>query len=344
MVIVWHYLVCQLVNCPVSLRIALGLTWSGVDLFFVLSGFLIGGILLDHRDSPSYFRVFYLRRVCRVFPLYFLLLGLFAGLMVTPLFAEPSFLWLFHNPLPLWSYGSFTQNIAMGLRGDFGPHWLGITWSLAVEEQFYLLVPFLIYYLPRRYLSGVLVAAILAAPLFRHVSPGFHVFVGTLWRADSLLAGVLLAVLVRWPSFVSAIRDSFLLVLFAVFLLGAVVLSLRPNAFGTLDHLWLAGLYSTAVLIAHYGSGTFAGRLLGSPVLVWFGQLSYGIYMFHQAVSGLLHGALRHRAPTIVSWSDAVISLCALGLTLLLAALSYRYLESPILRYGHRYHYSDRDS
>ncbi|MES2570731.1 MAG: acyltransferase, partial [Verrucomicrobiota bacterium] len=345
LVILWYYLICQLVVAPGSAASyahrALSLTWSGVDLFFVLSGFLIAGILLDHRNSPEFFRIFYLRRVFRIFPLYFLLLGLFLCLAATPLAGSPSFQWLFHDPLPLWSYATFTQNLFMGARGDFGAHWLGITWSLAVEEQFYLFVPLLIYFLPRRVLAALLVGAILTAPLLRCVSPGFHAFVNTPWRADSLLSGALLAVLVRWHPFISTVRQhrNLLVALFGLLLLGAAVMTFRAAPFGVFNHLWLAALYSTFVLIAFLGDFPLFRQLLGSPVLVWFGQLSYGIYMFHQAVSGLLHGFFRHDLPRILTFSDAAITLAAFGITLALATLSYRFLESPLMRFAHRFQY-----
>lgn len=357
LVIIWHYFVCQIHPDPKTLisycSLALSLTWSGVDLFFVLSGFLITGILLDHRNTSNFFRVFYLRRVCRIFPLYFLLLGLFVCLSATPLFTSPSYQWLFHDPLPIWSYATFTQNLFMGFRGDFGPHWLGVTWSLAVEEQFYLFVPLLVYFLPRRVLICVLVAAIVAAPILRWGAPGFHAFVNTPWRSDSLLSGALLAVLVRWHPFVAAVRQHRRLVmaLFIVLLAGVAVMTLLVGgavvtlwsaSFSIFTHLWLAALYSTLVLIAFVGSGHFLGRMLGSRLLVWFGQLSYGIYMFHQAVSGLLHGYLRHGAPQIRTVSDAAITAVALCITLALAMLSYRFFESPFLRFGHRFPYTPK--
>jgi peptidoglycan/LPS O-acetylase OafA/YrhL len=347
LVLLFHYFVTQVVAQPKSVVFycsrVFHLTWSGVDLFFVLSGFLIAGILLDHRNTSNYFRVFYLRRVCRIFPLYFLMLALFLCLSATSISTSSSLGWIFRDPLPLWSYATFTQNFFMG-RGDFGPLWLGVTWSLAIEEQFYLFVPLLIYFLPRRSLLYVLVLAVLAAPILRCVSPGSHAFVYTPWRSDSLLSGASLAVLVRWHPFVSAVQQHrrFLLSLFVALLGGAAVMTLRPGLFGAFIHFWLANLYAVFVLIAFAGTEPRLGGLLRSPVLVWFGQLSYGIYMFHQPVSGLLHGVLRHGVPQIRTPSDAGITVLALCVTLLLAMCSYHFFETPILRFGHRFQYSPK--
>jgi peptidoglycan/LPS O-acetylase OafA/YrhL len=346
LVLIWHYFTCQAAAESRSIFAycvkATRLTWSGVDLFFVLSGFLIAGILLDNRDSSNYFRVFYLRRMCRIFPLYFLMLALFVLLSATSIGVSPSYRRLFEDPFPLWSYATFTQNLFMGARGDFGANWLNMTWSLAVEEQFYLVVPLLIYFLPRRNLHCVLVVAILAAPVLRSALPGFRAFVYTPWRSDSLLSGVLLALLVRWPPFMSAVRQRrrFVSSLFLVLLAGAAVMTRHEHEFGAFNHLWLAGLYSVFVLIAFAGAEPRIDSLLRSSVLVWFGKLSYGIYMFHQAVSGLLHGALRHSEPTIRTLSDAAITVMAFFITMLLAAFSYYFFERPILRFGHRHQYS----
>jgi peptidoglycan/LPS O-acetylase OafA/YrhL len=244
----------------------------------------------------------------------------------------------------------------MGMRGGFGPHWLGITWSLAVEEQFYLFVPLLVYLLPRRVLLAVFLCAILAAPILRCASGGFHAFVNTPWRADSLLSGAALAVLVRWHPFMSAVQrhGRLLRPLFVTLLAGAAVMTLRPLQFAAFSHFWLAGLYTIFILIAFARTEPHMESLLRSPVLVWFGRLSYGIYMFHEAVSGMLHGALRHGVPQIRTLSDigsapeirtpfdAGITILALFVTLLLAMFSYHFFESPILRFGHRFQYSPK--
>jgi peptidoglycan/LPS O-acetylase OafA/YrhL len=140
------------------------LSWSGVDLFFVLSGFLIGGILLDARSSPRYFQTFYLRRAYRILPLYFLVIGLS---LLPHLLAQFSVARAAHTtplPLPWLSYATFTQNFWMAYLGVFGPSGMGITWSLAIEEQFYLSIPLLIRNVRPRNLMIVLLMVIPARP------------------------------------------------------------------------------------------------------------------------------------------------------------------------------------
>src|SRR5260370_30220392 len=117
--------------------------WSGVDLFFVLSGFLIGGILMDSKDSPTYYRTFYLRRIHRIFPLYYLMIGLF---VVGNLLLPNAF--LFASPIPAWPFLFFLQNIGFGFTHAHAR--AAVPWSLAVEEQFYLLLPLVVRNLSRR--------------------------------------------------------------------------------------------------------------------------------------------------------------------------------------------------
>src|SRR5919199_6536333 len=178
---------------------------SGVDLFFVLSGFLLGGILLDKHEAPNYFKAFYARRFCRTLPLYFLCLLVFLILLpltLAWLFGDP-FEMLLGDPLPLWSYFTFTHNFAMTQLGGWGTLWLGHTWSLAVEEQFYLFLPFFIRSFSREKLPYLLVGLILSAPLLRAFLYEFHphgdlaFYVLMPCRADALLLGVLGAYVIR---------------------------------------------------------------------------------------------------------------------------------------------------
>ncbi len=143
---------------------------SGVDLFFVLSGFLIGGILLDNKGASNYFRVFYTRRACRIFPLYFLFVILLLAIPYPSGLVFPADEVL----LPSWTYLTFTQNIVMAKDGIVGAGLLGPTWSLAIEEQFYLVLPLLIWFVPRGKLVHLVIGLILLAMLSRLVMLSFH--------------------------------------------------------------------------------------------------------------------------------------------------------------------------
>ncbi len=342
MVLVWHYIPCQVARdagwwAPYVRRI-LYVTGSGVDLFFALSGFLIVGILLDRKDKPGYFSTFYLRRTCRIFPLYFLMLGLYvvaekwSGLSGAP---EQ---WLFGDAIPLASYATFTQNIIMGMKPGFGPGWLAVTWSLAVEEQFYLVIPLLVMLLDTRRLVIVLVSILLVLPWLRILSPGFHNYINLPWRADPLLAGACVALLVRWGRGVELIwQMRGPLIMAGIVLLALVgLMILFPGCLGVFDNTLYALLYGIVILVARLEMIPSLCHLLRLRTLQWLGFISYGIYLIHQPASGLLHGMIKHQQPQISGMTDALVTLLATAITLALACLSYHLLEMPILRIVHR--------
>jgi peptidoglycan/LPS O-acetylase OafA/YrhL len=359
LVLVWHYLVSLL---PADLAFpgsqllpVLGLAWTGVDLFFVLSGLLIGGILIDQRAASNLLAVFYTRRACRILPLYFvwLLLFLLGREALRPVLATASFEWLFGSSMPIWPYLTLTQNFAMAAAGTFGSGWLGITWSLAIEEQFYLTLPLLIRFVSPRWLPHVLVGAILAAPALRgamylwYPISGVATYVLTPSRADSLLLGVLGAWMLRNPQIRDRLSSSTrwlyaaLLALAAgvgVFAMrGQVLTGLGRVVFG---YLLIALLYFFFVLIAvTEGSGP-CRRLARIAWLQKLGCLAYGAYLFHEAVLGLFHGLLLGQTPRLGSMLDGVVTVGALVATLALAQLSWVFLESRFLALGHslRYH------
>lgn len=345
MVLCWHYLYCQIPfgkSALAELKKATLLGWSGVDLFFVLSGFLIGGILLDHRHSANRFQVFYLRRICRIFPLYFLIISIAFGLSMTSLGRESRFSWLFSHLYPFWTYATFSQNITMAVKGGFGGNSLGVTWSIALEEQFYAVVPFLVLLLRPWLLASVLIFAISAAPFLRLISPGMHGYMNVPWRTDSILLGVLLALLVRWHPFITYARQhtGLLVTLFFTLFSATFLLYFYPHCFGVFRFTFFGFFYSLLVLIAFLGDQTIIGRSLRTPILLWFGKLSFGIYLLHQLISGLLHGFLLNSAPRLSNFQDAGVTLLSLATTLLIAFLSHRYYESFFIHLGHRFKYT----
>jgi peptidoglycan/LPS O-acetylase OafA/YrhL len=328
------------------------LSWSGVDLFFVLSGFLIGGILLDARSSPRYFQTFYIRRAYRILPLYFLIIGLS---LFPHLLAQFSAARAAHTtplPLPWWSYATFTQNFWMAYRGVFGPSGMGITWSLAIEEQFYLTIPLLVRNVRPRNLGIVLLMVIACAPWLRvllHSSmtyPGLASYVLMPTRADALCLGVLAALLVRNALFWSWLQSSrrILWSVTGAFFLGMVYMTWqRYDALSfpmtTWGFSWLAAFYTCILLIVVSSSVAPASRILQNPSLMRLGTLAYCSYLVHVAIMNALRHPLKAHFPQFPVGAWLAGGILGIALTLSVAALSYRYFEKPLLRRGHQYAY-----
>lgn len=317
----------------------------GVGVFFTLSGYLITDLLLSYwgRHGTLGLGDFWLRRARRLLPALFLMLAavsvwvaLFdAGQLAAVRRQVVAAALYVSNWSTIEQNGSYFARFAPPLPLDH-------LWSLAIEEQFYLVLPFVVFLLPRRALAVALLLGIAAAPVLQFFWPGFHAFVNAPWRADTLLSGAMLAFLVRQPAFVASMRarPDLLRALLVALSLGAVLLSAVPEAFGSLKYFWLAGLCATLLLTAYLGTEPWLVRCLESRPLVWFGQVSFAVYLLHQVVSGLVHGYLGHDQPQIRTLADAGFTLLALAITLALAALSYRWIEQPFVRYGHRFRYA----
>lgn len=329
----------------------LRLAWSGVDLFFVLSGFLIGGILLDVRKSGRYFRVFYSRRFCRIVPIYAAMCVLWwIALRLTSVHASPVLAEVFPRPDSWWPYLTYTQNFWMAFAGSMGAGWAAITWSLAVEEQFYLTMPAVIRYVNEKSLPILLVLGILSAVSLRillfeilpRAEGAAAAFALMPCRADSLLLGVLAACLVRqrgvWKYLSS--HSHVLLRAFAVLAGGFVYLTVKaPLRSGWLiasvGYTWLGLLYLCVLVMAIAQTEGLLARVLRSRILAWFGLISYGSYLIHTAILGLAFGFVRHHPPRITGLGDLLTAILALGLTAMTAQVSWSFFERPIVKYGH---------
>jgi peptidoglycan/LPS O-acetylase OafA/YrhL len=168
--------------------------YLGVDLFFVLSGFLITGILVDARSRPHYFRTFYMRRALRIFPLYYGLLAV--AYLSVPLLSPEDAPLLTGADSPWW-YWLYASNIGMAVKGNWltSPTWfsLGHFWSLAVEEQFYMVWPFVVFLTKTRWLYRLCAVLVLSSPFvmaWLHFEIGqLGTYVSTLGRVGSLAAG-----------------------------------------------------------------------------------------------------------------------------------------------------------
>jgi peptidoglycan/LPS O-acetylase OafA/YrhL len=359
MILMWHYFIPGIKAPPGTalsyLQAAGRLAWSGVDLFFVLSGFLIGGILLDSRDSPDYFRTFYRRRFFRIVPLYaIILVGSFLFKIFLDTLIGQRFSFMYSNPLPWAPFAFFFQNLWMAARSSGGILALGITWSLAIEEQFYITLPPLIRFVNPHQLAiiiqrGVLTASALRILLFE-LWPNYPLLgvVTMPCRADSLLLGVLGAVALRDPRWRARIEDNRRILVFAlvVFALGMVIFTkMRPDLpYGSQiglvmlwgGYTWIAMFYLSFILFVVVHNRSWLARCMRFRWLMWMGSIAYGAYMYHQVVRGAIFGIIWGRDQPYLTWPVLTATVAALAITLTLCYFSWTYVEKPLIQIGHR--------
>ena len=284
---------------------------TGVDLFFVLSGFLITGILLKapQRDWHEV-RTFYIRRALRIFPLYyFALIVLWIGLM--------------HDHVS-WDVWAYVQNITTTFGGRVRGPWH--FWSLAVEEQFYLVWPFLVMWLPRRWLGKVLAVMIASAVLCRVplMHFGYGTFYFTLSRVDALGAGAVLALL-QYRGQLARMRG----MLTALLFVGLVLLAVQSR---TTAQYWtqltkftvLAMIYASVVGLVLLRVAEPVNSLLRSAPLRFVGRISYGLYVFHPFV-------FRYSIPMTAGMPGPLRALISLAIAFACALLSWYGMERYLI-------------
>jgi peptidoglycan/LPS O-acetylase OafA/YrhL len=285
LVLVFHIFQVEPVPQQPLLRLGYSATHfghTGVDLFFVLSGLLITGILLDTRNSPRFFVNFYGRRTLRIFPLYYGVLLVF--LLVLPrLLGGP----LTRMPdVYLWT---FSTNFALAAGADGGL--LSHFWTLAIEEHFYLVWPMLVFTLSRPALMRVCLVGLAAAAALRigFESQGIPSFQLTFCRIDGLLLGAMIALAARSPV---GQKDWSRPALLVAVIAGLVTLPLCLFLRGS-GSVWMAAvkypvvaLFYGAFLVVGITAGprSWIGSILSSSPLRGLGKYSYGIYVYHPAL------------------------------------------------------------
>jgi peptidoglycan/LPS O-acetylase OafA/YrhL len=295
----------------------------GVNLFFVLSGFLITRILLDARTKTNYYLSFYARRALRIWPIYFLILAILFGVtnhrLAALTFDESRLRWPF--------FVLYVQNIVYKQAVLLGPAALIITWSLAVEEQFYTLWPLIVRNLSNNALRGLLVGFIVLAPIARLFCPqfGFDPYINPLCRFDAMAMGGLVAI---WLTERQPTRERVFRVVWSVVAL-AIVLAGVSYAAG-IFHLVSKSIESamwTALLLGAMVSA-FVVRILSHTVLRFLGKISYCAYLTHFIIGSFV----------ISLWPGGGIGVRILRVTVVLTMtcfvgiLSWRFVEEPILR------------
>ena len=318
--------------------------WIGVQLFFALSGFLITGILLDTKGTPRYFRSFYLRRTLRIFPLYYTFLAL--TVFVAPLVAwSPE--WVASVRLNQWPYWVYLSNWTEPFK--HGIHGLSHLWSLAVEEQFYLVWPLVVWLIARRGLVWLSLAMIIGTPFIRlgirlTDLPLEAAYMFTVARWDALAAGALVAALLRDEQGRALVRRwQGRITVAAVVALAALVL--RQHGFHSEDipdqvigQSLVAILSATLLAYAAVSTSPLPSRLqsaLSRPGLRTLGKYSYAMYVFHFPI----HHSLKLLLADVVMGADTPMRLVRLigylvlviTLTFIAALISWRVIEKPFL-------------
>ncbi len=345
-------------NSPTLYGYIASIGWSGVDLFFVLSGFLITGILLDTSSQENYFKNFYARRILRIFPLYYFMVAgiFFAGPPLLRHLSRADLIGEWIKPgIQIFAW-TFTLNIPFAFHLNHISTLIHPLWSLSVEEQFYLIWPVTVYVLTSRTLRLVCVALVGSALVVRiaFVVAGERAaaFALTPCRTDSLALGALLAQAVRtrggldmigrwgWKTFVVALA-------------GVTLIAFFRGTGGTDPVVVTAGIsllgifYASALgAVVSAPQKSIFRRGLRLPMLRFLGKHSYAVYMFHQAIIiTMVHNlSPASLALTLHSTFGGWLAFAAIfGIVAITAAMaSWWLLEKHFLAFKRRFGYQTR--
>lgn len=314
----------------------------GVKLFFVLSGYLIAGILLAYRDKldrgeatkGSLLQTFYIRRFLRLSPVYYLYLA-FAALAIPGVLSN------------LGWFLTYTQNFLFAIHPETFSKYLAHFWTLAIEEQFYLVAPILLLSIPRSRIVAFCAVLVAAGVLFRVIGlalnvPSHSVRMMMPAQLDTLGIGALLASLrwqygiagpaarlAHWGLRCGAPTAAVCLVLVAVGIL--------PGVTEVLLDLGLALVFVWLVARTSNGFDGRVGSFLQWAPLCFIGRISYGIYVYHFNVPGLVRGVARHAGLPLPTSEVTHFLLCAI-LSIAIASISYHTMERYVGRLKSRYH------
>ena len=319
--------------------------WIGVDLFFVISGFLITGKLIESLGTANYFSSFYLNRILRIVPLYYLVLVVFFFFLpwLLPAFVSGSVNQLLSQQVYYWT---FTVNFYNALYGWSPNVMLVPMWSLACEMQFYLIWPFvvlIIYKIDKRYFTHILILFIFLTVLYR-LSGNYkgqlsaaYTYVLLPSRLDSFCIGALLYVIFNDNNFVQLLRKGWMCSFVAVLLALCIMYyqgqawhldAATTSKFGyTLDALFWAGIIA---FVKSPGSRFFT-KIFTSKWLVQAGKYSYGMYILHVPVKVIL---LKLSGNTGLATSNYYLTmLISFVFTIACSFASYHLIEKTFLQY-----------
>jgi len=352
MVMLMHFTALQKPRTELGrvLHEVLGAGWIGVYLFFVLSGFLITGILLDTKESPHYFVNFFARRSLRIFPLYYGYLAILLCVGVpmairTGLMDSPNVRYVGAHQGYFWLYGT---NVLLAERGAFLSGFVDHLWSLAIEEHFYLIWPAVLFFVPNRKLLAVCCGIVGMAIGCRAGFTATGVwplanYLFTPCRMDSLAIGGIVAVAVRlgYPEQKMLDHARWLFVVCGLLVISYFVLRNQiffvKQAYDVVGKSFTAIFFAAMLVLAIDSSPSIVGRSFSHPILRFLGKYSYGLYVFHLPVWLLKMRLLPPErlashlgSGTLVWMLDVVIPF---ALSVGIAFLSWHFYEKKFLKF-----------
>ena len=298
---------------------------------------------MQNRSAENYFSVFYGRRGLRILPAYFVLLAVFMAVRMLPSLRD---LEAFNEgKVPFWNYFLLIQNFTMASTGEWGAVPLGITWSVALEEQFYLFLPLLIRLIPARLLPISFLVFAAVGPLFRAIAPLAHAPFLVPGSAEALFVGTWLAWAFEYKSEIfksSRWRGTML----GVFVLGTVgmLLLVTKHDFGVFAVSVISAFWASFLWLVLAFMGTPWTAPLRHFTFRWVGGLSYGVYLFHLLINQLVFIALTGSSPghQIGNLRGFLIAILVSALTLAFAVLSFYGMERPLIALGRKLKYVQR--
>ena len=305
----------------------------GVRLFFVLSGFLITGLLIQATSGAAIARgavmkQFYIRRALRIFPIYYLVLG--AAFVLRPPDVPEQLPWL----------ATYTYNFWISYLGWY-PGYFAHFWTLCVEEQFYLLWPWLLVFAPRRYAYAGALAMVVASPVFRALAIGYELnevayYTLTPASLDALGLGALLALHTRGEPAAPGVERRLRTVALPLALIGVVACLWSKSVHDVFYDTFVALAFLWLVAAASHGFRRAPGRVLEAPPVLYLGRISYGVYVYHLVIQGLWK-----IDPVALGVTGRTGDLLAFAIycaaTIAVASLSWFALERPINRLKNRW-------
>lgn len=315
--------------------------WIGVDMFFVLSGFLITRILLNTVNAPNYLQNFYVRRILRIFPLYYAVLVILFFVLPVLVNAPYNFLYYLSNQHYFWLY---IQNWLLIVNP--GDKLLNHFWSLALEEQYYLVWPLIVLFIKdKKKIAVSLVVTLIILNIFRiflwqlHI-PGFpYTSLFKFTRIDGLCVGSLLATLYTSGAGLNKKRNItvffLIIVLFniSIFLIKRYINPATPY-YSSAGYTTIA-FFSALLVIQCLVPDSIVYKIFAFPILKFLGRISYGLYIFHWIVYHLLSGQLSKYIADhfhiLQPGSDLLASFICVFISVVISIFSYQYFEKYFL-------------